>query len=318
LFYFRNKTITYNSVLLFPEYNHAIRTAAAEAEQRERMKYLLVALFAVAANAQTTAPTDCSYYSTGTMYESTYSNINSLEWVWVSCTPQVGSVMPTGSDCNSSPIIIDTSNKGFVFTDPTKGDYVTFDITGTGNPVKLSWPDHNSGNAWLVYDRDGDGVIKDGTELFGNFSPHADGGHPDGLANGFLALGWYDQPAQGGNGDAVIDNQDAIWSKLRLWIDTHCYQEPDVPCQSQPSELFPLPSKGINSLSLIYGYDPNKIDSIGNWFKLFAVVNPDIKSAPTNADGRHVNAKGETCCDLHQKSSKDGRLMYDVWLKVAQ
>jgi hypothetical protein len=158
-------------------------------------------------------------------------------------------------------------------------------------------------------------VIKDGTEMFGNFSAHADGGHPDGTPNGFLALGWYDAPEQGGNGDAVIDKQDKIWHKLRLWIDTHCYKDPDMPCQSLPSELHTLESKGIKSLSLIYAYDPGNRDAAGNWFKFSAVVNPDIEDAPVNANGRHHNAKGETCCDLHQKSSKDGRLMYDVFLQ---
>lgn len=50
---------------------------------------------------------------------------------------------------------------------------MTFDLQGNGKPIKLSWPVEGSGNAWLAYDRDGDGVIKDGTELFGNYSPHS-------------------------------------------------------------------------------------------------------------------------------------------------
>jgi len=252
------------------------------------------------------AATGCPYPTSQPPY-----NQGGGQWVWntSSCNWQWQSGV-------TSPIVIDTTKTGFVFTDPTKSEYVTFDMKGDGTLLRLSWPKAGSGNAWLVYDRDGDRIIKNGTELFGNFSPHSDGGHPDGLANGFLALGWYDQPAQGGNGDAVIDDKDAIWSKLRLWIDTHCYKEPDLPCQSQPSELFPLTSKRIHSLSLIYGYDPNNVDPIGNWFKLSAVVNPDIELAPTDARGVHRNAKGESCCDLHQKSSTDGRLMYDVWLEV--
>jgi hypothetical protein len=194
-----------------------------------------------------------------------------------------------------------------VFTDPTKGNYVTFDMRGDGTYEKLSWPKNGSGNAWLVYDRDGDGIIKDGTELFGNFTPHSDGGianNPD--ANGFLALEWYDQPAQGGNFDLIIDKRDLIWQKLKLWIDGHCYLNPDAPCQSRPDEIYTLESKGINSLSLVYG-NSIKTDSVGNQFKFDAVVNPEAETTPKDSHGN-------SCCDLHQRS-KDGRLTYDVFLK---
>lgn len=56
-------------------------------------------------------------------------------------------------DTNPSPIVIDTTNTGFVFTDPVKGNYVTFDMRGDRNYEKVSWPKNGSGNAWLVYDR---------------------------------------------------------------------------------------------------------------------------------------------------------------------
>ena len=206
--------------------------------------------------------------------------------------------------------MIDTKNAGFVFTDPTQGQYVTFDMRGDGAYEKLSWPKHGSGNAWLVYDRDGDGVIKDGTELFGNFTPHSDGGVPNNKsANGFLALGWYDHAAQGGNFDLILDKRDVIWQKLRLWIDEHCYLTPDAPCQSRPDELHTLESVNITSLSLVYGYSA-KTDSIGNRFEFYAVVNPE-------AENIHKDIHGNSCCDLHQRS-KDGRLMYDVFLKTVQ
>lgn len=39
-----------------------------------------------------------------------------------------------------APIVVDTANTGLEFTDPLKGEYVTFDIKGNGKPVKLSWP----------------------------------------------------------------------------------------------------------------------------------------------------------------------------------
>lgn len=208
---------------------------------------------------------------------------------------------------NNSPLIIDTLGTGWKFSDPKKGAYVSFDLKGDGTYLKLSWPIEGSGNAWLVYDRDGDGIIKDGTELFGNFSPHATVNIPGATANGFNALGWWDAPAQGGDGNALLDKRDAIWPKLRLWIDEHCYREPDQPCRSLPDELHTLESKGVTSISLIYSGNIFW-DSAGNEFELYSVLNPEAETTPKDD-------KGNSCCDLHQKS-KDGRLVYDVWLKA--
>lgn len=225
----------------------------------------------------------------------------SYTWDFVSCQwvkAQTGG--------GGTPIVVDTANTGFLFSDPRQGQYVTFDLQGNGQPLKLSWPMPGSGNAWLVLDRDGDGIIKDGTELFGNFTPHSDGGipnHPN--PNGFLALAWYDHFPQGGNQDLILDKQDPVWQKLRLWIDGHCYLNRDAPCQSYPSELFTLESKGINSISLVYQANI-KTDAIGNQYKFSAVLNPIAHDV-------HVDQHGHTCCELHQKSN-DNRLTYDVVL----
>src|SRR5713101_1445932 len=113
-----------------------------------------------------------------------------------------------------SPIILDLSGDGFSLTDTAHG--VLFDISGTGKPIQIAWIAPGADNAFLALDRDGDGIIKDGTELFGNFTPQPQSPHP----NGFLALAVYDQPANGGNGDGIIDSRDAVFTSLRLWIDT--------------------------------------------------------------------------------------------------
>ena len=209
-----------------------------------------------------------------------------------------------------APLIVDTTNTGFKLSDPSKGEYVTFDIRGDGTLAKLSWPHHGSGNAWLTVDLDGDGVIENGKELFGNFSAYADHGvanYPN--PNGFNALSWYDQAAQGGDGNLIIDKNDAVWSKLRLWIDGHCWKEPDVPCKSRPDELHDLESEGITSISLVWG-GSYKVDDVGNEFKFYTVLNPEAETTPKNE-------KGESCCDLRQRS-KDPRLIYDVYLKTVQ
>lgn len=219
--------------------------------------------------------------------------------------------------CSCSPILIDTTGHGFVLTDPAKGEYVSFDLEGNGALEKLSWPKVGSGNGWLVLDRDGDGVIKDGTELFGNFSPHADGAtpeHPDVKSdspNGFLALQWYDHPPQGGDGNLIIDKKDQIWPKLRVWIDEHCYKDPDHQCQSRPQELHTLESLGNRSISAFYTGKIH-LDAVGNTFKYLGVLNPDAEDTPDQGSGNHHH----TCCELHQKSSTDKREVWDVWLKT--
>ncbi len=112
--------------------------------------------------------------------------------------------------CMPSPIIIDTEGEGFHLTSADNG--VMFDIRGNGHPIKLAWTAPGSHNAFLALDRDGSGTITSGKELFGNFTVQPKSVHP----NGFLALDEYDKPENGGNGDGVIDDHDAVYSKLRL------------------------------------------------------------------------------------------------------
>jgi hypothetical protein len=208
----------------------------------------------------------------------------------------------------TSHLLIDTTGQGFHMTDPQTA-CVTFNLDGT--PRCYSWPDPKYRNGWLVYDRDGDGVIDSGAEFFGDASPHSDGGqanNPD--PNGFLALEWYDQPSQGGDLNLIIDKRDAIWPKLKVWIDQHCYKTSTVPCSALPGELASLESVGINSISLVYTGQHGYWDTFGNRFKFSAVLNPDAETQP-------INPKGESCCEQHQHSS-DGRLIYDVFLKMKQ
>ncbi len=168
-----------------------------------------------------------------------------------------------GCPCNS-PVVLDVDGKGFHLTSAANG--VLFDITGSGQPIQLAWTASGSNNAFLALPGE-DGLVHNGKQLFGNFTPQP----PSETPNGYAALAVYDEPDHGGNGDGVIDSRDSIFKSLRLWIDSNH----DGICQ--PSELHTLPSLGVNSLSLRYR-ETKKTDQYGNLFRYEASVNPDDRN----------------------------------------
>lgn len=160
--------------------------------------------------------------------------------------------------CWNTPIIIDPLGQGFHLTSAKEG--VTFSFV-TGTPVQTSWTDPNYSNAWLALDRNGNGVIDNGTELFGSLTPQPPGSSP----NGYKALAVFDDPKNGGNGNARIDPGDAVYSSLLLWIDRN---HDGI---SQPDELFTLPEAGIFAIGLNYVED-DKTDQFGNEFRYRAPI----------------------------------------------
>jgi hypothetical protein len=111
-----------------------------------------------------------------------------------------------GTYCDATPIVLPVGSSNAVkFTSAADGVY--FDIDGDGLLDRVGWTTADSDVAFLALDRNDNGIIDDGTELFGN---HTVVGAP----NGYAALATFASDA-----DGDIDALDAVFSHLLLWVD---------------------------------------------------------------------------------------------------
>lgn len=149
-----------------------------------------------------------------------------------------------------SPIIINFEKGGCRLTGSNLP--VSFDMAGNGHPVLMGWTAAGADEAFLWLDRNQNGRVTSGAELFGNFTPLVNG-HM--AKNGFEALRDFDS-----NNDGVIDERDPIWSRLMLWRDLNHNGV------AEPGEIAPLQGSGVIAIDLHYHW-AGRHDTWGNAFR---------------------------------------------------
>jgi len=136
--------------------------------------------------------------------------------------------MEGGQPDKVDPLVLDLDDDGVELTDAANPQQ--FDIHGNGTPTAVQMP--TGGDAFLAIDRNGNGRIDSGKELFGD---------QHGAANGFAELAKYDT-----NLDGVLDVTDKIYEQLLLFGDL------DGDGKAQPDEFTKLSDAGITAINLRY------------------------------------------------------------------
>ncbi len=132
------------------------------------------------------------------------------------------------------PLTLDLDGDGLETIGINPTTPILFDHDADGVRTATGWvkPD----DAFLVFDRNGNGTIDNGRELFGDSTALYAGGT---AADGFAALAQEDT-----NHDGLVNTSDANWSSLRLWRDLN---QDGI---SQSNELLTLESQNIAALKV--------------------------------------------------------------------
>lgn len=191
---------------------------------------------------------------------------NPIGTPYCECTPPW---MELDEEQCSTPLVLAFENERVSYTTEMAG---SFDLTGKGMSVASDWP--TARTPWLALDRDGNGLIDGGGELFGSATVLANGEH---ASNGFVALAELDD-----DGNGLIDARDAVFSRLVVWRDA------DASRSSEAGELSPA---SATLVSIDLGYTKSaRCDERGNC---------EIERAAF----RHVDAAGReqtgTVIDVH-------------------
>jgi len=165
------------------------------------------------------------------------------------CATESGEEEDHYHEWGGTPIVINLAGGRWEFGDSSEP--ITFDLDADGVAENWTWTARESQVAFLAMDRNGNGRIDDGRELFGDQSNHT---------NGFELLKAYDD-----SHDGQITSDDAVWPRLLLWLDANHNGT------SEPQELSSVASSPIDALGLSY-HSTAREDRGGSAFRYAALV----------------------------------------------
>ncbi len=148
------------------------------------------------------------------------------------------------------PLVINLDTNATEVSDQT----FYFDLDADGSEEEISML---KGSGYLALDKNGDGIINDGSELFGTRN-----------GDGFADLAQYDE-----DGNGWIDENDSIWSKLKIW----CKDE------NGNDVLYKLSDKGVGAICL---------QNVSTDFTLQGTRNAKDGTASTNATNGVIRKTG--------------------------
>ncbi|ATM05927.1 hypothetical protein CRN15_19350 [Raoultella planticola] len=179
----------------------------------------------------------------------------------------------SNAENQASPIIIDLDGDGIETLSVSSG--VFFDHDGNQFAENTGWVAPDDG--LLIFDRDGNGQIDSGSELFGNNTLLKSGKL---AANGYQALQELDE-----NKDGQLNSDDAIWASLRIWQDGNSNGRVDE------GELLSLEEAGVAAIGT--GYSTSQyVDEQGNAHRQTSTITRSDGAVGQSADVWFAANKG--------------------------
>lgn len=164
----------------------------------------------------------------------------------------------------SSPILIALSPGGISLSGPDEA--VAFDIDADGTDDRITWTRGGDRTAFLARDINRNGVIDNGSELFGDSTRLSSGAV---ARNGYEALRQLDD-----NLDGWVDVDDEGWRDLLLWVDLNHNGF------SEAHELSRIDTSDVSRLHTVYHWTGRR-DQYGNTYRFQSSAKLGRSSSPT-------------------------------------
>ena len=192
----------------------------------------------------------------------------------------------------NTPILIPLA-QGLTMSLTSVDQGVLFDMNADGLLDWTGWTDWNSKLAFLAIDRNGNGVIDNGSELFGDHTIER-------ARNGFTALQKMNMELNGGVPRASVNADEPLFERLLLWEDENHNGI------SEPHEIQPA-ARLLSDIGLGYG-EHRRRDRHGNllkwkgWASLRTGPGRNQAVEPSHQQARHLDI-----FDVHFVTKRLGR-----------